>query len=97
MQIIKRVLFGLSRTLLALLLLGGVCVAGYFVFLAFLTRKLCGEELIETVASPDGKYVAAILIRNCGATTDYVSHLNLRERDVLSHVHGMGRKQTGLY
>ncbi len=28
--------------------------------------------------SPDGRYVAALMIRNCGATTDYVSPVNVR-------------------
>lgn len=28
--------------------------------------------------SPDGRYVAALMSRNCGATTRYVQHINLR-------------------
>lgn len=31
--------------------------------------------------SPDGRYVAALMERNCGATTRYVEHINLRRAD----------------
>lgn len=31
------------------------------------------------VKSPDGKYVAAAFERDCGATTGYVYHVNLRD------------------
>ncbi len=39
---------------------------------------LCGEDLMSEQTSPDGRYVAAWMIRNCGATTSYVNHVNLR-------------------
>jgi hypothetical protein len=39
---------------------------------------LCGEEVIMEKTSPDGRYVAALMRRNCGATTPYVAHINLR-------------------
>jgi hypothetical protein len=39
---------------------------------------LCGEERIEEHGSPDGRYVAALMERNCGATTRYVQHINLK-------------------
>ena len=41
----------------------------------------CGGELIEEQRSPDGHYVAALMERNCGATTRYVEHINLRRAD----------------
>jgi hypothetical protein len=39
---------------------------------------MCGEELGVEKTSPDGLYVAQLMTRNCGATTAYVSHVNLR-------------------
>lgn len=39
---------------------------------------LCGEDLVTEKASPDGRYVASLMSRNCGATTKYVAHINLR-------------------
>lgn len=40
---------------------------------------LCNEDVVFEQTSPDGRYVAATMIRNCGATTQYVSHINVRE------------------
>jgi hypothetical protein len=39
----------------------------------------CGEDVKALARSPDKKYVAAVLIRNCGATTPFATHVNLRE------------------
>src|SRR5690349_17936217 len=39
---------------------------------------LCGEEMVTDKTSPDGRYVATQMTRNCGATTPYVAHINLR-------------------
>lgn len=38
---------------------------------------LCGEETSAIVSSPDGTVDAALMVRNCGATTGYVTHVNL--------------------
>jgi hypothetical protein len=39
---------------------------------------LCGEDVVADKASPDGKFVAVTFARNCGATTPFVTHVNLR-------------------
>lgn len=47
-----------------------------------LTRLLTGdcEDAIRTeIRSPDGKYTATLYERDCGATTDFSTILNLRE------------------
>ena len=41
---------------------------------------LCGERTIVEKMSPDGKYVAVLMERSCGATTPYVRHINLHRR-----------------
>ena len=41
-------------------------------------NPLCGEEMITDKTLPDGRYVATLMSRNCGATTAYVAHINLR-------------------
>lgn len=41
----------------------------------------CGEEVMGEQHSPDGRYVAVSMKRNCGATTRYVEHINLRRAD----------------
>ena len=42
------------------------------------SNPLCGEETIIEKTSPDGRYGAVLMSRNCGATTRYVAHINLR-------------------
>jgi hypothetical protein len=44
-------------------------------------NPLCGEELLVEKPSPDGRYVAALMSRGCGATTPFVAHINLRPAD----------------
>jgi len=41
-------------------------------------NQLCGEEVQKEITSPDGRYVAVLMSRNCGATTPFVAHINLR-------------------
>jgi hypothetical protein len=50
-----------------------IAVVGFLHF-----NPLCGEEIIQELRSPDGHYVAVWMERNCGATTGYVEHINLR-------------------
>lgn len=35
----------------------------------------CGNEEVGRSVSPGGEYVAAVFVRNCGATTDFSTHL----------------------
>lgn len=39
---------------------------------------LCGNDILQEVVSPDGKFVATVFERNCGATTPYLRIVNLR-------------------
>lgn len=39
---------------------------------------LCGNDVLHERASPDGKYVATVFERNCGATTPFVRAVSLR-------------------
>jgi hypothetical protein len=38
----------------------------------------CSESDAGRTASPSKAYVATVFVRNCGATTGYVTHVNLR-------------------
>jgi hypothetical protein len=40
----------------------------------------CGEEEGIQTYSPDGKHLAQVFIRSCGATTGWLTHVNLRSR-----------------
>ncbi len=41
---------------------------------------MCGEESTVGAYSPDGSYLARVYVRNCGATTGYLTHVNLRSK-----------------
>jgi hypothetical protein len=41
---------------------------------------MCGERQLTQSESPDGKYIATFFERDCGATSGYVRHVNLKER-----------------
>lgn len=64
---------------------GAVATVILVVVLFFHFDPLCGEEMALEQASPDGRYVAAWMIRNCGATTSYVNHVNMRLADSAFH------------
>lgn len=49
---------------------------------AFLLHSSCENTVKSEVRSPDGKYVATLFERNCGATTDFSTIVNLRESSV---------------
>lgn len=40
--------------------------------------SLCGEQTIVEKTSPDGRYVAVLMHRNCGTTLGRNAHINLR-------------------
>ena len=41
---------------------------------------ICSEEVTFEAYSPDESYLARVYVRNCGATTGYLTHVNLRSR-----------------
>ena len=40
----------------------------------------CEDEEVARVPSPDGTREARVLVRNCGATTDFATHVVISER-----------------
>jgi len=45
-----------------------------------LTSCLCSDETLAERTSPDGRHVAVILSRDCGATTAVAVHIIIRRR-----------------
>ena len=43
----------------------------------------CGDEVVSTLSSPGGQYRAVWIVRNCGATTDYATHVLLERKSLL--------------
>ncbi len=61
-----------------------VILAGIFAVAAFSGCEPalfgdCADTVKAEAASPGGHYVAAVFERDCGATTDYSTNVNLRE------------------
>lgn len=58
------------------LIIGVFCIiaAGCF-------GPVCGNVVLEESISPDGKKVASLFERNCGATTNYVQVVIIRESE----------------
>ena len=61
-----------------------------FVFVLLLVIPLCKiflnviptePNIIETVSSPNGKYIAYVYEKNGGATTGFIYHLSILEKD----------------
>ena len=72
MTISRRVRIGFGVVVLACVVIT-LTIVGFFHF-----DPICGEEMGIEKTSPDGLYVAQVMVRNCGATTQYVGHINLR-------------------
>jgi hypothetical protein len=71
----------LSRGWWSLIVVGVLTAMGAGYLLLTSTFDLvgdCGEEVIRSVPSPDGRFVATVYRRNCGATSDFATHVNLR-------------------
>jgi hypothetical protein len=64
-----------KRVIKALLILFGLCII--VVSLPW-SCGICDEDRISEAHSPDGKYLARAYIRDCGATTGFLTHVNLR-------------------
>jgi hypothetical protein len=65
--------FGLARTIISLLICSGA-LAGCNGW------PLCGDTTHRTVLSPARAYTAEFLVRDCGATTDFVSQVYISRK-----------------
>ncbi len=45
--------------------------------LAAACGDMCGDKAVSSAVSPDGRYIARAFVRNCGATTAYVTRVDL--------------------
>jgi hypothetical protein len=61
--------------LIALILIVGLGIVALGLFLA----SDCEDTVKTELKSPDGKYVATLYERDCGATTDFSTIVNLRD------------------
>lgn len=52
-----------------------------FVTLNFIFSGMCGNQVVQEIASPDKKLKAVIFVRDCGATTAYATHVSVYPRN----------------
>lgn len=70
----RRKLLRISLSALAVVVIGFVgCV--YFLNNIFSVRKMCGSEGSYQLIAPDGQYRATLFEFDCGATTDFGTHI----------------------
>ena len=61
-----------------------LAVVASLVYIALFSRGFfqplfhCADEVKREVKSPTGAYIATFFERDCGATTDFAAHVNLR-------------------
>src|SRR5436190_24242578 len=56
----------------------------------------CGEEVLTQQVSPHNEYVAALMVHNCGATSSFGTHVNLRRSDSELKKEGSGLIREGI-
>jgi len=71
----KLALAAIGSLILAATMIGG----GAYLF-SLLDADLCSDTVISTIESPDHRYTATIYERDCGATTDFVTNVNLQPK-----------------
>jgi TonB family protein len=54
-----------------------VVVSIAVVFFLFIAPKLCGNEILSRMPSPDGKLDAVVFKRSCGATTPFYTEISI--------------------
>lgn len=64
---------------MVLIIIASLAVAGAVAGLASLFASDCEDTIKTEIRSPNGKYTATVFERDCGATTDFSTIINLRE------------------
>jgi hypothetical protein len=64
-----------KKVLLGLLVASIVTLAGFIALLNYLFSDMCATTVIDQIASPSGKLKAVLFQNDCGATTDFNSHV----------------------
>lgn len=72
----KRLPEGLIVGISVLLLLAGLASI-FLVSFQFSLADDCENEILKKLVSPDGKYVAVVFERNCGATTGFTTQVSI--------------------
>ena len=63
---------------IAVLVLVTISIVGYRYWKSSALAFDCDNQILTEVSSPDGRYIASVFDRNCGATTPYYRIVALR-------------------
>lgn len=63
---------------LAVAIVATVVFACYYALQGSTILFSCANDLKGEVVSPDKRYIAAYFVRDCGATTDFATHVSIR-------------------
>lgn len=61
--------------------IGLACVAAVWMVASWSMFGPCSDTILSEATSPDGRWIATLFERDCGATTSYSTQLNLRPAD----------------
>lgn len=67
------------KVVLVLVAFGVIIAAAWFCASRFSFCYATEDTVQKRLASPDGKYTATVFERDCGATTDYSTMVNIQE------------------
>lgn len=74
---------------LGLCVFTGLCLISAMVFIGYFlsaTKNICGNDILDSVTSPDSKDKVVVFVRNCGATTEWSTQASIiRKADSISH------------
>jgi len=90
----KSKLIGAVLIVLALILLIAIIGINKY-FSGIDDLALCSESIMQERESPDQRYLATVYVRNCGATTDYVTHVNLQQSKKIAKPDSYGVIRSG--
>jgi hypothetical protein len=68
----------MKAILKAIVLCGVVAGLSLLALVLWVARPRCEQEVIESLPSPDGRYIASTVTENCHATTPVVTLVTIR-------------------
>jgi len=86
---VRKMILGGTAFLIGMLLMLAVLTVFYLH-----THPRCSEQVLSETASPDGRFVAAVLRRRCGEYAPFFVHVNLRPAGSSIHLRFFSGRAT---
>jgi hypothetical protein len=85
----------LGSKLSAVLVLSILIAVGVFAYRSISSFDICDTRVERRITSPDGKWVAVVFHRDCGATVDFNTHVSLVPAGKVFSFHGYPPAYSG--